>query len=327
MLADAEKETKEMLGDRIYPGPMSTIPAMSATLLQTEFTDHGTMLAVNYYPSTVADENEGIDVFDEWGDDGKASHDKWGVGTQVSPIYSYRNLEISGENAPGASYYNEVEEGIVSYAGGVNVHYAPLKRLSVQSGLYYSNMGIKVGNAYYAHVDNRYDFGRETATIKASINNSTGIIETKEALVANSFPQAGLELASQDALVSNPDAPQGEILQEFQYLELPLILRYRVIDRRLGFHFLGGLSSNFLVGNSAYYQVDGGKEPIGTTGNLRPVNYSSVVGLGVDYSISKRFHVNMEPTFRYYLNPINTGSVIQSHPYSIGFFTGLLYTF
>ncbi len=327
LLADAEKETKKMPGDRTYPDPLNTIPAMSATRIQTEFTDQGTMLAVNYYPSTVSDDNEGIDVFDEWGDDKKSSHDKWGVGTQVSPIYSYRNLEVSGGSAPSASYYNDVEEGIVSYAGGVNVHYAPLKRLSVQSGLYYSNMGMKVGNASYVSVDNRFSFMDETATVKASINNSTGIIETQEALAANSVPYPGWELVSQNALVSSPDAPQGEILQEFQYLELPLILRYRVIDRRLGFHFLGGLSSNFLVGNSAYYQEGGDKEPIGTTGNLRPVNYSSVVGLGVDYSISKRFHVNLEPTFRYYLNSINTGSVIKSHPYTIGFFTGLLYTF
>ena len=108
---------------------------------------------------------------------------------------------------------------------------------------------------------------------------------------------------------------------------MPLILRYRVVDRRLGFHLLGGLSSNFLVGNTAYYQEGGNKEEIGATSNLRPVNYSSVVGIGVDYSISKRFHVNLEPTFRYYLNSINTGSLIKSHPYTIGFFTGLLYTF
>jgi hypothetical protein len=318
-------------GGQPYLDPLKTVSPMSAKGIKTDFTDHGALLAVTYHPSTVPDESMGIDVFDEWGDDRKASHDKWGVGTQVSPIYSYRNLEVSGGSASGASYYNDVEDGIVSYSGGVNVHYAPLKRLSVQSGLYYSNMGMKVENAYYAIVDNRFSLLDETSTIQASINNSTGIIETQEGLdvayAANTVPQAGWELASQNAMARSLDAPEGEILQQFQYLELPLILRYRVIDRRLGFHFLGGFSSNFLVGNSAYYQEGGNKEQIGTTGNLRPVNYSSIVGMGVDYSISKRFHVNLEPTFRYYLNSINTGSMIKSHPYTIGIFTGLLYTF
>jgi hypothetical protein len=327
ILTDAEVHA----GGQPYLEPLKTVSPRSAKSFQTNYAVHGSMLAVTYHPSTLPGENEGIDVFDEWGENRNASHDKWGVGTQVSPIYSYRNLETSGGNASGASYYNDVENGIVSYAGGVNVHYSPLKRLSVQSGLYYSNMGMKVGNAYYATIDNRFNSMDKTPTIQASINNSTGVIETQQgldyAIAANPVPQPGWELASQNVIASSQDAPEGEILQQFQYLELPLILRYRVIDRRLGFHFLGGLSSNFLVGNSAYYQEGGNKEQIGTTGNLRPVNYSSVVGMGVDYSVSKRFHINLEPTFRYYLNSINTGSVIQSHPYTIGIFTGLLYTF
>ena len=328
-LADAEY-AEVVPGGRPYMDQLKTVPPRSATGFQTNYPV--TLLTVTYYPSTLSDESEGIDVFDEWGDDRIASHNKWGVGTQVSPIYSYRNLEVSEGGAPSTSYYNDVEDGIVSYAGGVNVHYALLKRLSVQSGLYYSSMGMKVGNAYYASVDNNNSYMDEISTIQASINNSTGIIETQQgldyAVAANTVPQAGLEqITSQYARANSLNAPEGEIIQQFKYIELPLILRYRVVDRRLGFHFLGGLSSNFLVGNSAWYQDAGNKEQIGTTGNLRPVNYSSVVGLGVDYSISKRFHINLEPTFRYYLNSINIGSMIKSHPYTIGFYTGLLYTF
>ena len=330
-LTDAQAQRDVIPGDRPYMDQLKTLPPRPATGLQTDFADPEILLAMWYDPSSVTEESEGIDVFKQWGDGGTATHDKWGIGTQVSPIYSYRNLDVSGGSATTASYYNDVEDGIVSYAGGVNVHYAPLKRLSVQSGLYYSSLGMKIGNAYYASVDNQNSFMDGTSSVKASINNSTGIIETQQGLddayVANYVPQATWELTSQNARANTLNAPEGEILQQFEYLELPLILRYRVVDRRLGFHFLGGLSSNFLVGNSAYFQEGGNKELIGTTGNLRPVNYSSIVGLGVDYSISQRFHVNLEPTFRYYLNSINTGSVIRSHPYTIGFFTGLLYTF
>jgi len=333
ILTDAKyaENTEEVPVGRPYLAQLQTVLPRSATGLETNVAVPGNLLAVNNDPPAAPDESGGIDVFDEWSDEKIASFDKWGVGTQVSPIYSYRNLAASGASAPSTSYYNDVEEGVVSYAGGVNVHYAPLKRLSVQSGLYYSNMGMKVGNAYYASVDNKLSLFDETSSMQASINNSTGIIETEQgldyAVTANSGPQAGWELASQYLRANTMDAPEGEILQQFQYLELPLILRYKVIDRRLGFHFLGGLSSNFLVGNSAYYQDGENKEYIGATGNLKPVNYSSVVGLGVDYSISRRFHINIEPTFRYYLNSINTGSFIKSHPYTIGFYTGLLYTF
>jgi hypothetical protein len=332
-LADAEdaKNNEAVPGIKPYMDRLKTVEPRSAKGLETNVTDPRNLLATTDYASKPPMESEGIDVFDEWGDERTAIHDKWGVGTQVSPIYSYRNLEATDGSTPSTSYYNDVEEGVVSYAGGVNVYYAPLKRLSVQSGLYYSSLGMKVGNAYYASKDNNSSLLDETPAIQASINNSTGIIETQQGLdysyAANTVPQPGWELATQYARANITNTAEGEILQQFQYLELPLILRYRVIDRRLGFHFLGGLSSNFLVGNSAYYQDGENKEEIGTTANLKPVNYSSVVGLGMDYSISKRFHVNLEPTFRYYLNSINTGSMIKSHPYTIGFYTGLMYTF
>ena len=106
-----------------------------------------------------------------------------------------------------------------------------------------------------------------------------------------------------------------------------MILRYRLVDRRLGFNLLGGLSTNFLVGSNAYFQQGDNREYIGTTGDLKTVNYSSVLGLGLQFSIKPNFHINMEPTFRYYLNSINTGSGIGSHPYSLGFYTGISYSF
>ncbi len=318
-------------GDQVHAGLLKPVPRRSGTGFQTEFTDPQTLLAMSYYKSTLPEESEGIDVFEEWGEDGQASHDKWGVGTQVSPVYSYRNLEVSDGNTAGSSYYNDLEDGIVTYAGGVNVQYAPLKRLSIQTGLHYSRTGMKVGNAYYAQLDERNTFMDAGASRQASINNSTGTIEMPQSLdnayLANEVPLAIGELASISMTTNTLSDANGEILQHFEYLELPVILRYRVVDRRLGFHLLSGLSTNFLVGSKAYYQEDGNKKQIGTTADLKPVNYSGIMGVGVDYSISKRFHINLEPTFRLYLNSINSDSMIKSYPYAIGFYTGILYTF
>jgi hypothetical protein len=329
-VSDAAETAGPVSPGRADPDPLHPLTSRSAAILQADMEEPGTLLAMTPPKHSARDLSEGIDVFEELGDDPANTYNKWGVGTQFSPIYSYRNLEASGGNAANASYFNEVENGIVSFAGGVNVRYAPLPRLSLQSGLYYSSIGMKVGNAYYTVHDDK-TFWDEAPSIQASINNSTGTIETQQgmdyAYAANVQPQPGMELTPAHSRANVPDAPAGEILQQFEYIELPVILRYRVIDRRLGFHFLGGFSSNFMVGNAAYYQESGMRESIGTTANLRPVNYSSVVGLGMDYSISKRFHVNLEPTFRYYLNSINTGSLIKSYPYTIGIFTGLLYTF
>jgi hypothetical protein len=100
-----------------------------------------------------------------------------------------------------------------------------------------------------------------------------------------------------------------------------------VIDRKIGFNFLGGLSTNLLVGSNAYYNENGNKVKIGETTDIKPFNYSSILGVGIFYTISKRLNINLEPTFRYYLNSINENSLIKSHPYSMGVFTGLSYYF
>jgi len=45
------------------------------------------------------------------------------------------------------------------------------------------------------------------------------------------------------------------------------------------------------------------------------------------YNISDKFSLNLEPTFKYYLNPFGEFSGLKSQPYSFGVFSGLSYKF
>ena len=115
--------------------------------------------------------------------------------------------------------------------------------------------------------------------------------------------------------------------QNFSYLELPIILRYKVIDRMIDFNLIGGVSYNLLVSNSVYTMVDGGKYPIGKTEGLNPITLSSSLGMGMEYNFSDKLSLNLEPTFRYYLNPFNEVTGSKIHPYSFGIFSGVSYKF
>jgi hypothetical protein len=87
------------------------------------------------------------------------------------------------------------------------------------------------------------------------------------------------------------------------------------------------LSSNLLVANSVYASSDDGKYQIGETGDLNPLTFSSSIGMGLEYNLSRNFSLNMEPTFRYYLNSSTVIQGIKLHPYSFGIFSGLSYKF
>jgi hypothetical protein len=87
------------------------------------------------------------------------------------------------------------------------------------------------------------------------------------------------------------------------------------------------VGTNFLVGSNVYFREDGTKEKVGITTDIKTVSYSSIFGLGIDYTLSERLKINIEPIFRYYLNSINLSSSVGSHPYSMGIFTGLSFYF
>ena len=268
-------------------------------------------------------------------DEEVSSRKKWSVGTNATPLYSYRNIGNTDAAQPMAqsnSYYNQVESGTMAYAGGVHVNYAPAKRLSFQSGVYYSKSGISVDHNYY---ETNLASAQDVENLRlnySQVRNTTGII-TSTAENAPEFDVVSNESWDRmphktQILVSELNATvyEGEIIQNFEYLEIPMLVRYRLIDRRIGFNVLGGVSTNLLVGSDAYYSDDNSMEKIGKTTNLKPVNYSSIFGLGLDYSLTENLSINLEPTFRYYINSVNA-SGLKSYPYSMGIFTGLSYYF
>jgi hypothetical protein len=87
----------------------------------------------------------------------------------------------------------------------------------------------------------------------------------------------------------------------------------------------GGLSPGILVNNRSYFNVDGEKVQTGYTQNIKPVIYNSVMGLGIEYSITTKLFINLDPLFKYSLSPINSNSGIKYHPYSVSWFTGITY--
>jgi hypothetical protein len=268
-------------------------------------------------------------------DEDFSSGGTWGIGTNATPLYSFRHLGATDAAEPmvvSGTSYDQLESGTMAYAGGVHVNYMPGRRLSFQSGIYYSKMGINVDHNYYV---NNLASVEDVSNLRlnySQVRNTTGVIntsdkeETEFAYVSNESWDRAPRTRLFKINELNATIYEGQIIQDFEYLEIPMLVRYRLIDRKIGFNVLGGVSTNLLVGSDAWYTDNNTKEKIGKTTNLKPVNYSSIVGLGLDYAITRNLYVNLEPTFRYYINSVNTTG-LKSHPYSMGIFTGLSYIF
>jgi hypothetical protein len=252
---------------------------------------------------------------------------RWSIAAMASPTY-YSTFN-SGSDA-FSKQLSATEQPLVSYSGGVAFSYKISKRISIQSGLYYSSLGQKVDginsfSGFQSYVNTKGGTNFEVLTSSGTVytNNPDVFLSangTNRVLTAYTNDVFDPNKASLQPVNSSLD-------QNFSYLELPVILKYKIVDKMIGINLIGGLSYNLLVNNSVYTTVDGNRYSIGKTEGLNPLTLSSSLGMGMEYNFSEKLSLNLEPTFRYYLNPFSVTTSSYIHPYSFGIFSGVSYKF
>jgi hypothetical protein len=256
----------------------------------------------------------------------KGRTDRWSVTAMASPTYFLSS--VSGSDGL-AQQINSMEQSKLSYSGGIAFAYKISKRLSVQSGLIYSAIGQTVDGINSFAGFRPYDYTKGDHNFE--VLTSSGTIYTNNIDVFLLDRSGDRVLTRTTNNVFDPYKAglpyiNSSLYQNFSYLEMPVIMRYKFIDRSIDFNLIGGLSYNMLVNNSVTTILDGNRYKVGTTG-LNQFMISSTLGMGLEYNLSKKFSLNLEPTFRYYLNPFGETIGLRAHPYSIGIFSGLSYKF
>src|SRR5690554_534597 len=123
-----------------------------------------------------------------------------------------------------------------------------------------------------------------------------------------------------------PISGDARLIQNINYYEVPLELQYAVLDSRFGLSLIGGVSTLFLGNNEVSVKSNNFNSVLGAANNLSSVSFSTNVGLGLNYKLSKRFVFNVEPMFKYQLNPY-TDSSVDFKPYYLGVYSGLSFKF
>lgn len=262
------------------------------------------------------------------------SKGSWSVGAQFSPEYSVSRSSHAGQYS--SNMLNSSDSNPVELGAGIAVQYKSGKRWSVQSGIYYSGLAQNSGNSpqsggkeyMFSSANPGADYLNTAVNVDASlktmqVNSVAGVIEMEE------IPRQlvlGTSIESK-AMASNVIVSDAQFTQSFEYIEIPLFLRYTLIDTRIDVEMLGGFSSNLLVGNQTYLDDGTGKSLVGQTKDMQSLNYSGTLGIGLKYSLSKHLSLNIEPRIKYYLNSLNTNSAVSYKPYSFGVFSGISYDF
>ena len=238
---------------------------------------------------------------------------RWEVTPNVAPVY-YNSLTEGSSIDP--SFSDNPKNGDLNIAYGVKVSYNLNKRLSMRSGvsnvnLSYSTTGLDIGTG---------PVSASTASIEYSSRNDVTIVVDKGALV-NQNPEDTFGNIT-------PKSTNGEPLlnQKISYYEMPLELNYTLINKNFGISVIGGFSALLLGNNEVSIEAGDFNEVLGEASNLSSLSFTTNIGLGLNYSFSKKLMFIIEPMFKYQLNPY-TDSSVDFQPYYIGVYSGLSFKF
>lgn len=234
---------------------------------------------------------------------------RWQVVTNVAPIYfsSTRN---------GSPLDSKLASNDKNYAGnfsyGVGVNYAVNKKLKIRTGL--NKLAVDYDTNGIVYYENSAAVSGKIANLNPNVPGSLITIES----------------------LSNVDSPfnkiaeinknEGSLNQKMGYIEFPLELSYRLVDKKFGLDFIGGMSTLYLNQNEIYLQSDKMNMKIGEANNLSTLHFSTNLGLGFKYNFLKNFNAHLEPVFKYQLNTF-TNNVGDFKPYVFGVYSGISYSF
>lgn len=241
----------------------------------------------------------------------------------MSPLYSFRN-SVQNNNDP---YYNlgggpensSAEEALMAYSGGLTVGLKK-NRIQLSTGMYYLREGQVVSNFYI----NKVVSGPQNSTIFAATSLGNLRIDQNNSRIDGKLPE---DIPPYDLL--SPEAiPTGaKLYQQFEFIEIPLVASYALVNKKLNISVSGGLSTNVLVGNLILFRYENNKYELGPVENINTVNYNSLMGFELSYPFSKKIRFRLQPLFRYALNPLNKSYSVSYIPYSFAIYTGINYEF
>ncbi len=255
----------------------------------------------------------------------EAAEQRFIVGASVSPSMGFTPSE---QNAHMAELIGS-EKTRPSYTTGLTFGYKLSPRLTIQSGIGLESIGqIITGIDVFAGLS---DFYSAKSNYLYSVETASGTIlaGNTDLYLTDTKNRVGSVIAANMADPSKYNLTQvgSDIHQVFRYLELPIVLRYKIIDRKVGLNFSGGMSYGYLVDNYAYTRDGSNTITVGRTEGVNVHSLSSQLGLGMEYNISSTISFNFEPVLKYYVTPVSDFYGTLYKPYSLGFFSGIFFKF
>lgn len=226
---------------------------------------------------------------------------KFTVATIFAPIYFSSFGDGSGADAQFNSNHTS---GNTSYSYGVKLAYKLNNKFSLQSGLNMINLGQTTNNVY--------------------VTPGVAVVSFSNISNLPNIAKGSADLSKQGTDLTNQNS--ASLNQVFGYVEIPVEIKYNVTEGKIGLNIVGGFSTLLLNRDEVFVESTSFSQSLGTSNNLRPINFSGNFGVDIDYSLRKNLFINISPMLKVQTNTFSkTSGDIQT--YYLGVYTGLNYKF
>ena len=228
---------------------------------------------------------------------------KWFLKPVISPIF---NAGQNASSAIGQDLASNESTGDVSFSYGMQVGFKVNNKWSIRTGVNQVNTSYTTQNVVYAP--------SAGAFISSNVVSTYGVYNQN--YYDNNIGNQGTRIFSEN----------GNLTQQLGFIEVPLEIEYTILDGKFGVNLSGGASTFLLTNNGLLLDTADGMMNIGESQNINQTSFSTNIGLGLNYAISQKLQLNVEPAFKYQLNTFQ-GSNLSFNPYFFGVYTGLQFQF
>ena len=229
---------------------------------------------------------------------------RWQVTSSIAPIY----FGTTSNGSPLDPTLNENQKSFnTNFSYGAGVAYSVNKRFSVRSSLNKVTLDYNTNDiVFYADL-------KSARLQNVTNNNNVNIKIENKAKITN-----------QEASFSGKN--EGFINQKIGYIEIPVEMSYKLLDKKFGVNINGGLSTLLLNENTVSVVSSDKYMFLGEANNLNKMHFSTNIGLGFKYSFYKAFQINIDPMLKYQLKTFSNDSG-NFKPYFFGIYSGFSYSF
>ena len=204
------------------------------------------------------------------------------ISTTAGAVY----FNMNNNNTVDPQFSQNAGGSEVSIAYGVNLAYEVSEKVKIRSGV------------------SKVNFNYSTRQVDYSTASSSSAVRAEPAGM-------GIMLAA-----------QGDLEQEFGFIEIPLEVEFALVDRKFGINLIGGASTFLLEKNNLSMKTATFTTNFGEAQNINDLSFSANLGLGVHYNFTPRVRLNLEPIFKYQLNTFD-----HANSHYFGIYSGLSYQF